>query len=253
MIDEKHHPDDLDLNPQGRESSVVPGKEAEDIWASAAASALPDKLSLTPVTDVPIEQLSALEGYFLPAQSTSLSPGLVRANQNTVHVSTLDGEPMGSGVVVNYHGKKYFLTATHVLGETAFGSESNLQIVERGSEGFINRPLKDIPMLYSAPMAKEMGLSAGDVGVFEYNGSLESIELADLSETGNSFAIGYPGIHLETWKDTLEPTVSPGSSFIEQKKPIDEKLLKYFAKHGIETKSEPIPKAFFTGAISGGI
>ncbi len=126
---------------------------------------------------------------------------------STVFISEERNRPHGSGIVVNYRGTKYLITATHVLEDKAFGESTSLKVFERDGRVI---DIEEMTLLYSTPSARERNLPVVDIGVVLYDGKLEGVKVGFLQEGRSpSVAIGYPGLHVEVWNKDLDPLVSP--------------------------------------------
>ena len=144
----------------------------------------------------------AIQNLEMPATSTVLLAN--EANRN------IGG---GTGVVVNYKGQKYLVTATHVIGEKCFGKATKLRVYERVDNTINQTPLENMKMIYSSIIAKEKGLPIGDVAIFEYAGKVNGIEIGEVTEFDGfvgCFAIGYPAKFASEWAQDLNPLLSFG-------------------------------------------
>ena len=206
---------------------------------------------------VDVSRILDFEGQYLRTGSIEGYLPLKKASDSTVFISDerLD-KPHGSGVILNHGGKKYLITATHVIGTKALGKPTNLKVFERRNDKIKEIKLEDLTMLYASSSAREQNLPVADVAIFEYRGDSEGVQLVDPFEQGTSVAvaIGYPGILLEEWQTTLQPLVSPGKAFIPKKedKQLTPYLQRLFEKHGTTNAHKQIPKIIFTGSTSGG-
>lgn len=205
---------------------------------------------------IDMDRLLDFEGQYLKSGSVNGYSPFEKAIASTVLISSDRDKPEGSGVIVSNEGVKYLITATHVLGSKSVGTPTDLKVFERHGEEIKVRNLEDMTMLYSTPQARERNLPTADVGIFLYDGDLEGVQLVNPlnPDTYVSVAMGYPGIHSDTWMADLRPTVSPGKAIVQEKKrkeltPYMQKLL---AEHGMLDVPETVDKILFTGSTSGG-
>jgi hypothetical protein len=211
------------------------------------------------IVDIGVLDMTRLldfEGHYLRSGSVRGYSPFEKAIASTVFISSERDKPHGSGVIVRHEGRKYLITATHVLGPKAFGTPTDLKVFERNGNEIRGRNLEDMTMVYSTPQARKKNIPTADVGIFLYNGDLEGVELVEPlnPESYVSVTIGYPGRHSETWMQDLLPTVSPGRAIVQEKKkrkltPYMQKLL---AEHDMLNAPEPVEKILFTGSTSGG-
>jgi len=212
--------------------------------------------NIADVGTIDMDRLLDFEGQYLKFGSVNGYSPFEKAIASTVLISSGRDKPEGSGVIVSHKGVKYLITATHVLGSKSVGTSTDLKVFERHGEEIKIRNLEDMTMLYSTPQARERNLPTADVGIFLYDGDLEGVQLVNPlnPDTYASVAIGYPGIHSDTWMSDLLPTVSPGKAIVPEKKkqeltPYMKRLL---AKHEVADSPETIQKILFTGSTSGG-
>jgi len=212
--------------------------------------------TLADVGVIGIDKLLEFEGRYLKSDSINGYAPFERAVASTVLISGDRNKPHGSGVIVNYDGRKYLITATHVLGPKAFGNPTDLKVFERHGADIQVRNLEDMAMIYSTPKARKRNLPNADVGIFLYDGNLEGVQLVNPlnPETYIAVAMGYPGIHANTWLPNLHPTISSGKAIVQERKkqqltPYMQKLL---AEDGMLDAPEAIQKILFIGATSGG-
>ena len=205
---------------------------------------------------VNIDQILSFEGSYLRTPSICHYDPWKKAADSTVFISADRNRPHGSGIIVNHHGRKYLITATHVLGPKALSKPTDLKVFERNENAIRVTNLEDKAMLYSTPLAAERNLPNADVGVFSYDGPIEGVPLVESLESSDyiSAAIGYPGIHTNVWTRDLQPLVSPGRAFIEQqrKTELTSYMRKLMEEHGLLGTPEPVQKAVFTGATARG-
>ena len=206
------------------------------------------------LSDLDISQLLLYEGDFLIEGSLPITT-LRNAAKNTVFISSDRNKPHGSGVVVNHNGQKYLVTATHILGSKCVGAPTNLKVFERNGDKIVTANLEDVAMLYSTPQARKRKLPVADVGVFEYKGNLEGVQLHQPMNPDIyvSIALGYPGIHADKWIGDLRPLASTGKAIVEEKrkKELTPCMQKLLAEHGMLDVPESVQKIIFTGATSG--
>ncbi|HLD19582.1 MAG TPA: trypsin-like peptidase domain-containing protein [Candidatus Nanoarchaeia archaeon] len=211
------------------------------------------KGELADVGVIGIDRLLDFEGRYLKSDSVNGYAPFERAVDSTVLISA-DRNTPNSGIVVNHDGKKYLITATHVLGSKAFGTPTDLKVFERHGADIQVRNLEDMAMIYSTPKARERNLPTADVGIFLYDGNLEGVQLVNPlnPETHVAVAIGYPGIHANVWMPNLHPIVSPGKAIVQERKKqqLTPYMQKFWAEHGMLDAPEPIQKILFTGTTS---
>lgn len=207
------------------------------------------------LSDLDLSGILHYEGDFLTEGSLP-SSALRNVAKNVVFISSDRNKPHGSGVVVNHNGQKYLVTATHILGSKCFGKPTDLKVFERNGDNIVAAHLEDVAMLYSTPQARERKLPAADVGVFEYKGNLEGVQLHHPmnADTYVAIALGYPGIHADKWLGDLKPLASSGKAIVQEKrkKELTPYMQKLLAEHGMLDAPESVQKIIFTGATSGG-
>src|SRR3990167_3367485 len=122
--------------------------------------------------------------HFFKSEGCVISE-LQRVIHSTVLVSETPDYPGGSGVIITFDGKKYVITATHVIGDLVAGQ-------------------------YGKPELKYYYRDT-------HGQDKEGVEISDQEvPTENSqvaVAVGYPGEHQDGWKDTGKPLLSVGRMF----------------------------------------
>ncbi len=189
---------------------------------------------------------------------TSTVPELQNVIQATVLVSETKDYPGGSGVIVRFNGKKYLVTATHVIGDLLAGdlSKQEVKYFYRDSKGQIREDvLKRGQQLYDSTTARERGLDATDSAIFPFDGDNEGVEISNLeiNYDGNQVAsaIGFPGEFHSSWKDTLKPLISVGYVFRSKPNEMTPYMKTLMEKHVKETgeKAGRDFKIYFNGRI----
>ena len=207
------------------------------------------------LSDLDLSRILEYEGDFL-IESSLPSSNLRNAAKNLVFISSDRNKPHGSGVGVNHNGQKYLVTATHILNSKCFGTPTNLRVFERNGDNIVTANLEDVAMLYSTPQAGKRKLPTADVGIFEYNGNLEGVQLHQPMNPDAyvAIALGYPGIHADKWLGDLRPLASPGKAIVQEKrkKELTPYMQKLLAEQGMLNAPESVQKIIFTGATSGG-
>jgi hypothetical protein len=217
----------------------------------------PKQKRVLKIDETPADLMNA-EGDYLEASAISDSDQLSQLSQSidsTVFISGDRFKPNGSGIVVNYDGDKYLITATHVIAKKAFGNPTDLKVFERNEDRVIITDLESLRMVYSSITARQENLPVGDVAVFQYSGELKGVDLAELVPGSyESVAVGYPGNHANIWMENLRPLLSPGQVVIPSKseKKLTPYMQKLMEKHGLNNTPASVPKIIFTGATSGG-
>lgn len=169
---------------------------------------------------------------------TSAIPELQNAVQATVLVSKTPDSPGGSGVIINYGGRKYLVTATHVIGNLLAGDYGKPEVkyhyrdnAGQMREGVLRRG----EQLYDSTTAKKRGLEATDSAIFPFEGDNDGIEISDLDisydATQVASAIGFPGKFHDAWKDTLRPSISVGNVFKHKPKEMTPYMKALMEKH----------------------
>lgn len=193
--------------------------------------------------------------HFFKSEGCTI-PELQRVIRSTVLVSETPDYPGGSGVIVAFEGKKYAVTATHVIGDLVAGEHGKpeLKYYYRDTHGEIKEGVMSrTNMLYDSTTARERGLQATDAAIFPFEGDNEGVEISDqevaTDNTQVAVAVGYPGEHQDGWKDTGKPLISMGKMFKEKPKEMTPYMRELMAKHMKETgeKEGTNLKVFFTG------
>lgn len=188
-------------------------------------------------------------------------PELQQAIHSTILVSETQDYPGGSGVIVTFRGKKYVVTATHVIGDLLAGEHAKAEVkyFYRNSNGVLAEGVMDKNnMLYESTTARERGLQAIDVAIFTFDGDNQGVEISDTEVTTEhnqtAVAIGYPGDHHEGWRDSIKPLLSVGRMFKNKPKEMTPAMRELMAKYMQETgEQEGVDlKVYFTGRIMPG-
>jgi len=118
-----------------------------------------------------------------------------------------DFENMATGVIANYKGNKYLLTASHCiraghkLSKLVPGLRNDTDISSIlsffgvGKEGTY-RSLAELPRTYDKVSENKKLIPAADLTAFYYEGDIEGLEVEDLQGESPAYAIGFPGIFL---------------------------------------------------------
>jgi len=201
-----------------------------------------------------------LIGNWLTAQQVNI-PTLVQLIRSTVLISSEKNKSIGygSGVIVNHKGRKYLVTATHVIGEMCFGKDIGLHAYQKVDGVEHSFPLTQTNLVYHSLTATEKGLPKGDIAIFEYNGPINGVEVSELNakDRVQAFAIGFPGLHSDTWSKDLEPLLSFGFAYTNQKPKVANPYIDHLlAKHPSLSDSRKnerfLNKIIFTGVTTGG-
>lgn len=189
---------------------------------------------------------------------TSPIPELQDVVQSTVLVSETQDYPGGSGVIIRYGGRKYLVTATHVIGDLIAGDYGKPEVKYhyRDSKGQMQEGvLRRGEQLYDSTTARERGLEATDSAIFPFDGDNEGVEISDLEvgfdATQTAAAIGFPGEFHDAWKNTLKPLISVGHVFRDKPKEMTPYMKALMEKHAMNTGESPGRdlKIYFTGRI----
>ena len=185
-------------------------------------------------------------------------PELQRVIHSTVLVSETPDYPGGSGVIVAFEGKKYVVTATHVIGSLVADEygKPELKYYYRDKHGEIKEGIMSrTNKLYDSTTARERGLQATDAAIFPFEGDNEGVEISDqeipTDNTQVAVAIGFPGEHQDGWKNTGKPLISVGKMFREKPKEMTPYMKELMAKLMKETgeKEGVNLNVFFTGRV----
>lgn len=139
----------------------------------------------------------------------------------------------GTGVIVNYKGRKFLITATHVIGNIGFGKPANLSVYQKINSDIATLSLDEMKLIYSSQKAPEAGLPVGDIAIFSYDGDIEGVKVRNLAENEkitDTFAIGYPGKYRKVWAEHLDPLISYGSASLKSKQQQNLRTAEYFQK-----------------------
>jgi len=185
-------------------------------------------------------------------------PELQQAIQSTILVSESTDHPGGSGVIVTHEGKKYVITATHVIGDLLAGEHGKDQVKfhYRDTNGAIREGvMTKNNMLYDSTTARERGLQATDVAIFTFDGDNQGVEVSDhevSTEQGEpAVVIGFPGEHQDGWKTSTKPLLSVGEMFKDKPKEMTPYMRELMEKHMQETgeKMGVNLNVYFTGRV----
>lgn len=195
--------------------------------------------------------------HFFKSEGCTISE-LQQVIRSTILVSETPDYPGGSGVIVVFGGRKYAVTATHVIGDLLVGEygKPELKYYYRDTHGEVKEgTMGRDNILYDSKTARERGLQATDVAIFPFDGDNEGVEISGIEiPTDNSqvaVAVGYPGEHHDGWKDTGRPLLSVGKMFREKPKELTPYMKELIAKHVKETgeKEGTNLNVFFTGRV----
>lgn len=195
--------------------------------------------------------------HFFKSEGCTI-PELQHIIRSTILVSDTPDYPGGSGVIVAFEGKKYVVTATHVIGDLVAGEygREELKYFYKDTHGEVKEGIMSrANILYDSTTARERGLQATDAAIFPFVGDNEGVEISDLDvPTDNSqvaVAVGYPGEHHDGWKDTGRPLLSVGKMFKDKPKEMTPAMRAIIEQHTKETgETEGVDlKVNFTGRI----
>lgn len=179
--------------------------------------------------------------HFFRSENNKI-PELMQAIRSTVLIGKDRNNPSGSGVVVNHDGKKYLITATHVIGELLVDEEAVLRYYYKDISGAVQEGvIRRNDALYESITAGRRGLDVADVAIFPFEGDNEGVKLSD-AEVGHDagrvgVAIGFPGEFQDSWKENLNPLLSVGSVFKDKPKERTQYMMRIMQEHGLrETK-----------------
>ncbi|OGE27058.1 hypothetical protein A3H85_03130 [Candidatus Daviesbacteria bacterium RIFCSPLOWO2_02_FULL_40_8] len=186
----------------------------------------------------------------------SIVPELQQAIQATVLISKDRNLPSGSGVIVNYEGKKYVITATHVIGDLIVDANTVEHCYYKDRKGEIKEvDLTQADLLYESTTAEEKGLQATDVAIFPFEGDNEGVEMSSLDinpdDNQAGAAIGFPGEFHEAWKKKLDPLVSMGSIYKKKPKEVTPALRAILDEYSQKTRRKEGQDlhVYFTGRV----
>lgn len=195
--------------------------------------------------------------HFFKSEGCTI-PELQQVIHSTILVSETPDYPGGSGVIIIFEGKKYVVTATHVIDDLLAGEhgKEELKYFYRDTHGEVKEGIMSRDkILYDSTTARERGLQATDAAIFAFDGDNEGVETSDLDvPTDNSqvaVAVGYPGEHHDGWKDTGRPLLSVGKIFKDKPKEMTPAMRAIIEQHARETgETEGMDlKVNFTGRI----
>lgn len=199
--------------------------------------------------------------HFFKSEGCTI-PELQRAINSTILVSESSDTPGGSGVIVSYEGKKYVVTATHVIGDILAGEYSRvdeLKYFYRDNNGEIKEgTMTKGSLLYASTTARERGLQVTDAAIFPFDGENSGAEISDLQVPVNTeqiaVAIGFPGAHQAGWQDSIKPLLSVGLVFKNKPKemtPAMREILDNYLKETGEREGKDL-NIYFTGRVMQG-
>lgn len=195
--------------------------------------------------------------HFFKAEGCTI-PELQQVIHSTVLVSETPDYPGGSGVIIVFKGRKYVVTATHVIGDLLAGErgKSKLKYYYRDTHGEVKEGIMSRDnILYDSTTAREKDLPVTDAAIFPFEGDNEGVEISDQAVTTDNsqmtVAVGYPGEHQDGWKDTGKPLLSVGRMFKDKQKEMTPYMRELMAKHMKETgeKEGANLNVFFTGRV----
>lgn len=167
----------------------------------------------------------------------------------------------GSGVIINFEGRKYLITATHVIGNLLAGSSGKPEIKYhyRSNQGQLKEGvLRRGEQLYDSTTARERGLEATDSAIFPFDGDNDGVEISDLAVSYEvnqiGSAIGFPGKFHDEWKDSIRPLMSVGYVFKNKPKEMTPYMQALMEKMKNEQgiKEEQDLKIYYTGRTMSG-
>lgn len=193
--------------------------------------------------------------HYFKSESSPI-PELQKVVQATVLVSETQDYPGGSGVIVNYEGKKYLVTATHVIGDLLAGDYGKPEVKYhyRDSQGQLREGiLRQGEQIYDSITARDRGLEATDSAIFPFDGDNEGVEVSDI-EVGfdgsqTAAAVGFPGEFHDAWKDSVKPLISVGSVYKDKPKEMTPALREILEQHMPGQKEGRNLKVYYTGRI----
>lgn len=217
----------------------------------------PTEVKDTLTSDMFHNPTSEAEIHFYKSENSPV-PELQEAVQATVLVSEGPQSPGGSGVIINFEGRKYLVTATHVIGNLLAGNseKSEIKYHYRDNKGQLQEGvLRQGEQLYDSTTARERDLEATDSAIFPFDGDNHGVEISDLevgydvNQTGS--AIGFPGRFHDEWKDSVKPLLSVGYVFKDKPKEMTPYMQALMDKMKNEqgTKGERDLKIYYTGRI----
>jgi S1-C subfamily serine protease len=186
-------------------------------------------------------------------KSENTSPELEGVINAAVLVSDGTHVPGGSGVIINFDGNKYIVTATHVIGSLlADHSATELKYFYRNKAGeIIEGHMNRNNMLYDSITAREKGLPVTDIAIFTFDGANDgvgmSVQEVPTDTRQLAVAVGFPGEYRAGWKGSIKPLLSIGKIFKERPReitPYMKKLMK-----STDQKIELDLNVFYTGRI----
>lgn len=195
--------------------------------------------------------------HFFKSEGCTI-PELQQVIRSTILVSETPDYPGGSGVIIVFEGKKYVVTATHVIGDLVAGKygKEELKYFYRDTHGEVKEGIMSRDnILYDSTTAREKGLQATDAAIFTFDGDNEGVEISSLKiptdDNQVAVAMGYPGEHHDGWKDTGRPLLSVGRMFKDKPKEITPAMRVILEQHMRETgEKEGVDlKVNFTGRI----
>lgn len=194
--------------------------------------------------------------HFFKSENCAI-PELQRAIDSTVLISNSLDAPGGSGVIVSFHGKKYLITATHVIGNmlSINPKETMGYFYKDGSGQLQKASLRRVDMMYESTTARNKGLGVIDVAIFPFEGDNEGVEISDeqvgIDGSQIAVAIGYPGEYAEGWKNSGKPLLSVGKMYREKPKehtPYMKALLERHMKETGQKEGQDL-RVYYTGRV----
>ena len=177
------------------------------------------------INALPEEALRNPTGFQRSFFSSELSttPDLQRVVDATVLISEAPQSPGGSGVIIRYDGKKYLVTAAHVISTTA-RDDKIVRYFYRDSNGALQeKTLNREELLFFGPTAEGNGFQPADLVIIPFDGDNEGVEMSDLEmEIGRDAdqvgaAIGFPFSFYPVWEKSTKPLISVGNMYKDSK------------------------------------
>lgn len=193
--------------------------------------------------------------HFFKSESCKI-PELQTVIHSTVLISESLDTPGGSGVIISFEGKKFIITATHVIGDLIVDPTKELKYFYRDSNDVVQEGIMSTPnMLYESTTARRRGFQEADTAIFTFDGDNEGVEISNeqVETEGDQIGvvIGFPGYFQEGWKDSSRPLLSIGRTFKVKPKVITPYLRTILDQHIRETgeKEGEDLNIYFTGRI----
>lgn len=173
---------------------------------------------------------------------TSAIPELQNVIHSTVLVSETKDSPEATGVIVKFGDKKYFITATHVIGTLLAGDygRPEMKYYYRDKNGQMQEGiLRRGEQLYDSTTARERGIEAIDCAIFPFEGDNDGAKISELEigydQDQSAAAIGFTGEFHDAWKDSLKPLISVGHVFKSKPKEMTPYMKAIMEQHEKET------------------